>query len=476
MSALASFGKTTLVLVGLWAVLAVIGLAMGVVPLPGHDAAASAGATDGGVETPEAGIDADAGPPSDAGEAVADAGVEGTSTPPSAPTPSGPMLPRARVCAEPSLPPSLALVDAVGDARPEIVVGCGPSWELVGIGPSGALVRVAHVTAPEVSGERSALTSRAAGVDVDGDGDLDTVLPFARVGAGGATSGGGLFVLARAASGALEAPRSLAPIAAVAAAPIVLGSGPGMVALDRENPFARAPSEAWMFSLGASAGRVASPRVAVSATGLGVVDLDRDGHEDVVAAASEDSRLDVLYGDAASRFTRTRTLSIPSASEVVIGDLDGDGANDALVVGVGLSMLLAHADAELAATPIEDAPELRDAAIVNVDADPRAEIVGWSHPRLVVLDPQEDGSYEPTTLFELAGGEVGPRRHVIADVDGDGAPEVVLLVVGDEAGTRMLDLVVVPSSERGLVRTATAAPLPDAPLSLTIALPDPNAP
>ena len=49
-------------------------------------------------------------------------------------------------------------------------------------------------------------------------------------------------------------------------------------------------------------------------------------------------------------------------------------------------------------------------------------------------------------------------------------------MVGDEAGTRMLDLVVVPSSERGLVRTAAAAPLPDAPLSLTIALPDPNAP
>jgi hypothetical protein len=94
----------------------------------------------------------------------------------------------------------------------------------------------------------------------------------------------------------------------------------------------------------------------------------------------------------------------------------------------------------------------------------------------VVLGARADGTYENRTLFELEGGEIGPRRVALADVDGDGARETVLLVVGDHEGARTLDLVVVPAAERGRVRTEEAHPLPDAPLSLTLQLPDPNAP
>lgn len=475
MSAALSFGKTTLVLLGLWAVLAVVGIVAGVVPLhaggsaPATPPDASTADGDGGV--------ADAGPEDAAIDAAEpdDAGTPTptTETPPAAP--AGPALPRYRVCAEPSLAPSLAVVDAVGDARPEVIVGCGGSWEILARTSEGAWMRVAHVTAPAMTGDRAALVSTAGTIDVDGDGDLDTLLPLARVGAGGSTAGGGLFVLTRAASGALEGPRSLAPIAAVAIAPITLASGAGLVALDRANPFAREPSEAWVFGLGASPARVASPRAGSAATGLGVVDVDRDGKLDILVASSDDSRLDVLYGDDVAHFTRTRTLSAPSATDVAIGDLDGDGAPDALVVGASVSRLLAHAG-DPTLVPIEGAPALRDAAIFDVDHDGRADVVGWSHPRLVVLGARADGTYETRTLFELAGGEIGPRRQVVADLDGDGAPEVVLLAVGQDGEQRMLDLVVVPSSERGLVRTEEARPLPDAPLSLTIALPDPNAP
>lgn len=476
MDAALSFGKTALVLVGLWAILALVGLIAGVIPLHGGSETPASEA-DAGL-APDAGPAAeDAGAEPDAGETIAeDAGAGATETP-AVPAPAaGVALPRTRVCTEPALAPSLAVLDVVGDARPEVVVGCGGSWELLGRAPDGAWMRVAHVTAPAMAADRTPLASAANAIDVDGDGDLDTLLPLARVGAGGSTSGGGLFVLTRSGTGALEAPRSLAPIAAVAVAPLVLASGPGLVALDRANPFAREPSEAWVFSLGASPARVASPHAATNATSLGVLDVDRDGKLDVVVASSTDSRVDLLYGDATSRFARSRTLSMPSATDIAVGDLDGDGAPDAVIAGASVARLLAHAGGDPALAPIEGAPELRDPAIVDVDHDGHADVVGWSHPRLVVLGGREDGTYETRTLFELASGEIGPRRHVVADLDGDGAPEVVLLVVGQDGEQRMLDLVVVPSSERGLVRTEEAHPLTDAPLMLTIALPDPNAP
>ncbi len=473
MSAALSFGKTTLVLVGLWAGLAIVGVVAGVIPLhvgTSDPTASEAPAADAGIESDAAMIE-------DAGAEIADAGVPSTvAVPPPPSAPVGPALSRFRVCAEPTLAPSLAVVDAIGDAHPEVIVGCGASWEILGRAADGTWMRVAHVTAPAMAGDRAPLASAAGAIDVDGDGDLDTLFPLARVGAGGSTSGGGLFVLTRATSGALEAPRSLAPIAAVAVAAITLGSGPGLIALDRANPFAREPSEAWVFTLGAAPARVASPRAATDATGLGVLDLDRDGKLDVLVASSAESRVDILYGDDASHFSRSRTLSVPSATDIAIGDLDADGAPDAVIVGATVSRLLARAAADPTLAPIEGAPELRDVAVLDVDRDGHADIVGWSHPGLVVLAGRADGTFETRTLFELASGEIGPRRHVVADLDGDGAAEVVLLAVGQDGATRMLDLVVVPSSERGLVRTQEARPLADAPLMLTIALPDPNAP
>lgn len=475
MSAAASFGKTTLVLLGLWAILGALGLALGVIPLPGATPAAD-GADAGPDAVADAGPVPDATVLDDAGSEPdePDAGAARVEPPPAAPV--GTSVPRLHVCAEPALSPSLAAIDVVGDERPELVVGCATDWEILARAADGAWMRVARITPPAMPADRSALTSSASVVDVDGDGDLDTVLPLARVGAGGSTSGGGLFVLTRGATGALELPRSLAPIAATAALAIALPSGPGLAALDRANPFAREPSEAWVFGLGASPARIASPRTGVGATALAALDVDRDGKLDLLAASSDDSRLDVLFGDETAHFTRTRTLSAPSASEIAVGDLDGDGSPDAVVVGASVARLLSHAGGDPVLAPIEGAPTLRDVSVLDVDRDGHADVVGWAHPRLVVLAGSATGTYESRTLFELAGGESGPRRSVVVDLDADGAVEVAMLVVGEHEGARSLDLVVVPSSERGLVRTEPAQPLPDAPLSLSIALPDPNAP
>ena len=479
MNAVLSFAKTTLVLVGLWGALALVAFMSGV--RPRSSSAASPASPDGGLADAAAGSD---GGVLDAGTFELDLGASVAAPPTTATLASA--LPRLHVCDEPALAPSLSILDVVGDARREIVIGCGASWEIVArpsvgdlpnVATDGDWMRVAHVVAPATRGDRSPLASGAAAIDLDGDGDLDTLFPFARVGAGGSTSGGGVFALTRATSGALEAPRSLAPIAAVAALSITLPSGAGLVVLDRGSPLTRAPSEAWMFTLGGSPSRIAAPHAGTGATGLGVVDVDRDGKLDVLVASSDDSRLDILYGDDASRFTRARTLTVPSATDIAIGDLDADGAPDALVVGTTLSRLLAHAGHDPALVPIEGGPaDLRDAAILDVDHDGRGDIVGWSHPRLVVLAGRADGTYETRTFVELALGETGPRRSALADLDGDGNPEVVLLTVSEDGPRRMLDLVIVPSSERGLVRIGAARPLPDAPLMLTIALPDPNAP
>src|SRR5690606_20591293 len=134
------------VLLGLWLSLALVALIAGVLPIPGLGGSPSVvieADTDAGVAAAE-----------DAGLASADEGDASAASDVDAGVAS-PALPRLRrdrwvVCPEPTIAPSLAAVDLIGDARSELVVGCGDRWEVIAV-QDGAPVRVVRVDAPRAS-------------------------------------------------------------------------------------------------------------------------------------------------------------------------------------------------------------------------------------------------------------------------------------------------------------------------------------
>lgn len=466
--------RTLGVLLGLWAVLAIVGLVAGVIPgLPWSQEAAGgpeAEGSDAGTADADAAIEDDAGPlvEADAGTADVDGGP--------------PPLPRIRrdrwvVCPEPAIAPSLAALDLVGDTRAELVVGCGDRWEVLAI-RDGAPVRIARVDAPPVDAESSGGTGPAIAIDFDGDDTRDLVLPFARYGAGGATRGGGLYVLPRDRFGGFDAPRALAPVAAiaVAAGAIDAESATDLAVVNLANPFAHVPSEVWVFTGGASPARRAVLRTGPGADGLALVDLDLDDRLDAIVTTADEPRVDVFFGNGAGIFPRTRSLAIPSAAAVVSGDVDGDGHADAIVEAAGLVIVRARSGSDVEATRVDAAPAtLRGIEALDLDGDANVEIVAWDHPRVIVIDVGAEAT-ETRTLLELGSGEFGPRRQRFADLDGEGAPELALLGVSAIDGTRTLELVIVPGSERGALDVGDRRDVEDAPLQLRVPLPDAQAP
>nr|MDQ3034960.1 FG-GAP-like repeat-containing protein [Myxococcota bacterium] len=399
-------------------------------------------------------------------------------------------LPRIRrdrwvVCPEPTIAPSLSAVDLIGDASAELVVGCGDRWEVLAI-RDGAPIRVVRIDAPPAGEGSDPSAGPASAFDFDGDSHRDLVLPLARYGAGGATRGGGLYVVPRDRFGGFETPRALAPIAAVAvSAGAIVGDAPRDVAVVHQaNPFARLPSEVWVFSGGASPARRAVLRTGVGAQAVGLADLDRDGELDVIVTSSDDARVDVFFGNGAGVFPRRRTLSIPGAASIAIGDVDGDGADDAVIEAAGIVFVRARpaSEGDLEATRIEGAPAtVRGVATAQLDDDPTVEILAWDAPRLTIFDAVEGGTWESRTRLELGHtvegtGDLGARRHLLADVDGDGTPEVILLGVSAIDGPRSLELVIVPGAERGALDVGPRREVPDAPLVLRVPLPDAQAP
>lgn len=465
--------RTVGVLLGLWVILAVVGLVSGAIPLDGSPPGGGPDDdADGGV------VEADAGASDeDAGTARVDAGTATPDPTEPEPTPEGtvaaaPGLARWSVCPG-SSDPSLAAVDVFGDARPELVVGCRDGWQVIGLGANGP-ARIARFTTASAPAGQEPVAGPAARGDVNGDGVADLVLPLALLGDNGASRGGGLFWVPRDGFGGIREPVSLAPITAVAAvvAPIDGEAGAEIAAMNRANALAQLPSEVWVFGGGASPTRTAAVVAGLGGSALGVADVDRDGHADVVALSA--GRVDLHFGDGAGAFPRSHTLELPGARELGLGDLDGDGGTDLAVLGDGgLRWIRAGALDGMEPHGLDGVPaNLRGLEVLDADADEKVDLIGWDHPRLVFLRQRDPVDFEPRTGFALAGGPFGPRRHRVADLDGDGQADDLALLGTTAEEDAPLELVLVMNAlEEGEQTPAEAASeLPDAPIVLTAAL------
>jgi len=210
-------------------------------------------------------------------------------------------------------------------------------------------------------------------------------------------------------------------------------------------------------------------------------DLNADHMADVVAADENSAAVSVLLGNGTGTLgPRTDYASVLFQGKMAMGDFNGDGVPDIVILtrgqgDIGSSVLLG--DGHGGFGPHTDSGiHGQDAAVADLNGDGKADLVlvgplnfahvlvtnasfleyaigdgfpDFSHSVAIgdlnhdghldlavgnintvsILLGQGDGTFAPRTDFPTGGGPqtvaVGPQTVVIADIDGDGNPDVV---------------------------------------------------
>ncbi|MDN3918716.1 FG-GAP-like repeat-containing protein [Roseateles violae] len=172
-----------------------------------------------------------------------------------------------------------------------------------------------------------------------------------------------------------------------------------------------------------------------------LADMNGDGLPDLVwLRASAGGALELVWaprqgaGFGAERGTRTLPVELGSQPDLAIGDVDGDGRPDVVLVGSGsdqigrVLLLRQQADGSFAA-PLVHASSYSPRAVLigDVDGDGRADLL-VAHDtasRLGVYLQAADGTLQAERLFESGYAYYGANQLALLDMNADGRMDIV---------------------------------------------------
>jgi hypothetical protein len=175
---------------------------------------------------------------------------------------------------------------------------------------------------------------------------------------------------------------------------------------------------------------------------LASADLNGDGLPDVVSASYDDGTLAVFFNNKNSPGTLNTPLVLPSpgASQVAIGDMNNDGLPDLVSADFGVSLFVQTSPGTFAAPISLYSGGANWVAVGDLNGDGAADVALTDNVGVKVLlhiGAASATTYAPpVSVFTQSANlnVIGANLIAIADVNGDGANDLVITDPGPTGG------------------------------------------
>ena len=206
---------------------------------------------------------------------------------------------------------------------------------------------------------------------------------------------------------------------------------------------------------------------------VAIADMDGDGHPDLVLARRDGQQSVVLLNDGHSAFSTPRPFGPPDADTraLAVGDLNGDGFPDIVACHLSLGTFLylndGHGNFRQSTKLAANQDDFYSLAIADMNRDGKPDVVGGNtaRPNAVFFNSGDASSFRRVD-FGDAGPETATYGLAIADLDGDGFPDIAVARTGAPSGIFFSTSPDAPKS----AAPATAPTAPPAPATFSITI------
>ena len=174
-------------------------------------------------------------------------------------------------------------------------------------------------------------------------------------------------------------------------------------------------------------------------------DFNADGNPDILAANNNDQTVTVLLGNGTGGFSPAPGSPVPLGSApqtIAVGDFNGDGKPDFVTAAYNnkVTVLYGNGSGGFAGArpyPVGSFPQFVAAADLNGDGKLDIVTANSGNNSVTVLLANSSGGYTAATGSPFPVGMI-PRSVALADINGDGKPDIGAANAGDNTVTVLL--------------------------------------